>query len=141
MPSQLDLDQGGTFRQTQRVYMGPSIGWIYAPSSVVLPITQAGTTVVQPGNSLVTVNVNAAVTIQLPPAKGNAAGAGGVPGSFVATPLVIVDIGGFATGHPITVQAFGSEKIDGLALVMLQSSFGAFVLQPDVINGGWILTQ
>src|SRR6267142_2465660 len=100
MTSQLDLDAGGTFRQTQRVFMGPSIGWVNAPITSILPVTAAGTTVIQLGNTLITVNVNGAVTLQLPKFKGNQAGAGGLP-----------------------------------------SNYGAFTLQPDVINGGATLIQ
>jgi len=141
MGSQLDLDQGGTFRQRHQVYLGPSVGWIEAPLTSILRITTAGTITVLGGNTLITVNVNGAVTIQLPPAKGNAAGAGGVPGTFMATPIVIVDIGGFATANPITINAAGAETIDGQASVSLSSNYGAFTLQPDVINGGWTLIQ
>jgi hypothetical protein len=141
MPSQLDLDQGGTFRQMQKVFFGPSVGWIWVPAAVILPVTVAGITQVQIGNSLITVNVNGAVTLQLPKFKGSVAGAGSVPGSFTVTPIVIVDIGGFATANPITILAGAGETIDGQASISLSSSYGAFTLQPDVINGGATLIQ
>lgn len=145
MGSQTDLDQGGTNRQTQDTYLGPSIGWVRSAVSVILPITVGGITIVQSGNSLVTVNFNGSVTIQLPLSKGNPAGAGAVPGGYVQTPITVVDIGGFATAHPITILPAGTETIDGITAasggIKLQSSYGAYVLQPDTINGGWILTQ
>lgn len=141
MPSQLDLDAGGTFRQTQRVFMGHSIGWVNAPITSILPVTVAGTTVVQLGNTLITVNVNGSVTIQLPKFKGNQAGAVGLPGTFIAIPIIIVDIGGFATANPITILPGAGETIDGQANAILSSNYGAFTLQPDVINGGATLIQ
>ena len=142
MGSQTDLDQGGTFRQQNRVYLGPSVGWQWAPSSVILPIITGGTTIVQRGNSLITLNFNGLITVQLPPAKSSLAGAQANPGTFVAVPITIVDIGGFCSvANPATIQGSGSELVDGLASVSLQSPYGAFVLQPDIIHGGWILTQ
>jgi len=141
MGSQTDLDQGGTFRQTQAVYMGPSLGWQPAPASVILPITAAGTVTVQLGNTLITVNVNGNVTLQLPKFKGSSAGAGALPGTYLNRPITIVDLGGFAGVHPVTILPFGTETIDGQASVQLSSSYGALQLQPDVINGGAALTQ
>ena len=141
MASQTDLDQGGTFRQQQKVYLGPSIGWVTAPSTVILRVTTAGTTTVQLGNSLITVSVNGSVTLQLPLARSNAAGQAAVPGQAVAIPVVVVDIGGFATANPITILPAGAETIDGPASASLSSSYGSFTLQPDVINGGWTLIQ
>ena len=141
MGSQLDQDQGGTQRQTQRVYLGPSVGWIYAPSSVVLDVKVTGTTTILLGTCLVKVNFNGSVTLQLPLAKANAAGAQAVPGTFVSVPIVIVDIGGFATANPITILPAGAELIDGQASILLNSNYGAFTLQPDVVNGGWTLIQ
>ena len=141
MGSQLDIDQGGLFRQTNRVYLGPSVGWVWSPSQVILPVVVAGTTNVLEGTSVVTVNVNGSVTLQLPQSKQSAAGAGAVPGMAVSYPVTIVDIGGFATAHPILILPFGAELIDGLASIELQSAYGAYVMQPDILNGGWILTQ
>src|SRR5258707_10270649 len=103
MPSQLDLDQGGTFRQTQRVYMGPSIGWVNVPATVILPVISGGTTVVLLGTTLVLVNANTAVTIQLPSAKDAAVPAIGLQGPYFKNPITIVDIDGFAQVHPITI--------------------------------------
>jgi hypothetical protein len=139
MGSQTDLDQGGTFRQTQSVYMGPSIGWVNIPISAVLPVTTGGTTTVQKGNTLVTVNFNGAVTIQLPTAKANAAGGMTIPAEQSANPLTVVDIGGFANAHNITILPFGSETIDGLASIAITTNYGAFTLKPDIVNGGWTL--
>lgn len=142
MVSQLDLDQGGTNRQLQRTWMGPTIGWVMAPASVILPIAAAGTTTVLIGNTLVTVNVNGAVTIQLYSTKPSAAGAAVVSGPSIQTPLTIVDIGGFAQAHPITILPAAGELIDGQASIQITAAFGAFVLTPNIAAaGGWSLTQ
>ena len=142
MGSQVDLDQGGTNRQTQLTYLGPSIGWVRTAASVVLPVTAAGTTNVLLGNTLVTVNVNGAVTLQLPSTKTSPAGAGAIPGIYVQNPLTIVDIGGFAAAHPITILPAAGETIDAQASLSLQTAYGAYILSPNISSsGGWNLTQ
>lgn len=141
MPSQLDLDQGGTFRQTERIYMGPSIGWVQAPNQTVLPVTTGGTTTLLRGMNLVLVNFNGAVTIQLPSSKATPAGPQAIPNQSVIVPVVVLDQGGFAYANPITILPFGTELIDSLASITLGSSFGAYVLRPEIDNGGWTLIQ
>lgn len=145
MTSQLDLDQGGTFRQTQRVFMGPSVGWVIAPNQNVLPITTIGTTIVLRGMNLVTVNVNAdGVVIQLPPAKATPAGPQAIPNQSVIVPVAILDIGGYAYLHNIRINPDPSEVvqgIDGLAFIDLGSAFGAYILRPRIDTGGWTLSQ
>ena len=63
MPSQTDLDQGGTFRQWTKMYMGPSVGWVPVPVDAVLEITAGGTYTLARGTSLILLNVNASVTL------------------------------------------------------------------------------
>lgn len=137
MTSQLDLDQGGTFRQVSRVYMGPSIGWQLAPASVILPIIATGTTTAQVGNSLITFNIAAIATVQLFRSRGNAAGAGVVPGTWVPTPIVIIDIGGNAATFNKTILPFAGESFDGLASLVIDSNYGTFVLTPNLDTGVW----
>ncbi len=137
MPSQLDLDQGGTIRQTQRVYMGPSVGWVNVPATVILPVTAAGTTVVLLGTTLVLVNVNAAVTIQLPSAKDAGVPAIGLSGPYIKSPITIVDIGGFAQAHPITILPAAGENIMGLSSISLSVNYGGYTLNPSNTQQGW----
>ena len=138
MSSQLDLDQGGTSRQWQRLYLGPSVGWISAPVQNVLNITAPGTYVINPSTSLIPVNIAGAVTIILPTSIEPAAGAQAQPGLFAKNPITIVDIGGFASAHPITIQpASGAENIMGLASIMLSVTYGGYTLTPNSILKGW----
>lgn len=135
MPSQLDLDQGGTYRGWVRQYLGPTLGWTEFPGQNILQITSPGTYVVGPDTSLVTVNVPAgAVTIQLPTQN--------LPPSQVTqprlcgnVPITIVDIGGHAQVNPITiVPASLAETIMGLAAIQVTVNYGSFVFNPNPPN-------
>jgi hypothetical protein len=142
MPSQLDLDQGGTNRQLQKVYLGPSIGWIVTSYQTVLNVNAAGTTTLLRSTTLVLVSANVnGVVIQLPSARSSPAGDNVIPGIAVATPVTIVDAGGFANAHNISILPFGSETIDGLASLTINSNFAAYVLRPNLSSGGWTLIQ
>jgi hypothetical protein len=141
MTSQLDLDQGGTYRQTEKVYLGPSVGWVHVPYETILNVVTAGTTTVLLGTTLVLVNVAGSVTIQLPSAKASPAGAQALPYSFVGKPITVLDIGGHATATPITILPFGSETIAGLSTVSLASNYGSFTFLPNLTLGGYTLTQ
>jgi len=86
MGSQSDLDQGGTFRQYERYWMGPSVGWVTQPQQAVLPITAAGTVAVSRGTNLITLNVNGSVTLNLPSAKASPQSPQAIPGQWVLIP-------------------------------------------------------
>lgn len=139
MASQTDLDQGGSFRQYVRRWLGPSVGWVNSPDDNVLPIIAAGTKTVVVGTTLVMVNINGLVTVQLPSAKApTTTPAGALPGLSLGLPMTIVDIGGFASdANPITIMPYGTETIMGLASIQITSPFGAFVLLPNLTSGGW----
>jgi hypothetical protein len=141
MASQLDLDQGGTFRQKQRLYLGPSVGWQEAINTGILNVTSAGTVNVTLGTNLVLVNVAGLVTVNLPSAKQSPAGAQALPGTFLGIPITVVDIGGNAQNNNITIAAAGAETIDGFASITIQINFGAYVLLPNLTSGGYTLTQ
>lgn len=139
MPSQTDLDQGGTSREWARAYRGPSVGWINVPLRNVLSITAAGTYNLDPSVSLVEVNASGLVTVVLPPATDPSAGAGAQPGLFAKNPVTVVDVGGFASvASPITIQRNNaSENIVGLASIQIQTNYGAFALRPSSVQKGW----
>jgi hypothetical protein len=141
MGSQLDLDQGGTFRQTQKLYLGPSVGWVEVADQWLLNIIAGGTTNLSRGTNLVLVNFNGSVTIQLPSLKASAAGAQAIPKQFTTVPIIITDIGGFAFANPITILPFGTELISGLNTIPLASNFGSIVIRPDIVNGGGTMLQ
>ena len=141
MGSQLDLDQGGTFRQWVRQYMGPSVGWVSVPVDAVLNIIATGTYTIQRGTSLILLNVNANVTINLPSAKASPQGPQAIPGQWVINPVTIVDIGGFASSRTYNIVPFGSETISGLASVPLATDRGTLILIPILTTGGWNLGQ
>lgn len=140
MSSQIDLDQGGSFRQYINIYLGPSVGWQKAPSDNVVPVTVGGTTTVLVGTTLVPISFNGNVTIQLPSAKASTtATAGALPGKSLGLPITIVDIGGHVDGSTVlyTILPFGTELIMGLASIQIASPYGAFTLLPDLTLGGW----
>lgn len=141
MASQLDLDQGGSFRQYVRRFLGPSVGWVFAPVDNVVPVTATGTTTLLVGTTLVPISVNGNVTIQLPSAKQAQSPAvpGALPGLSLALPLTIVDIGGFVDGSTVlyTILPAAGETIMGLASIDIASPYGAFTLIPDLTLGGW----
>ena len=146
MASQLDLDQGGTNRQTHKVYLGPSVGWVEASWEWVQNIVLGGTTAMGLGTNLVLVNFNGAVSVQLPSFKATSAGAQAIPRQFLILPVVISDVGGFALANPITILPFGSELISGTfnntsTLLKLSSNYGSIVIRPDTVNGGGTLLQ
>lgn len=141
MGSQTDLDQGGTFRQWDEVYMGPSVGWQRQPKVAALEITAVGTYPLARGTTLVKINVNGNVTIDLPSSRASLAGPQAIPGQSVLTPVVIVDIGGFADTNTYNIVPNGAETISGLASVQLASERGSLILEPLLDTGGWNLIQ
>lgn len=131
----MDLDQGGTVQQWEKVFLGPSVGWAYRPVRNILSINTAGTFLIDLAISLVRVNVAGAVTLTLPvlpipPTDGVQ------PGSIVRNRITILDIGGNAAAHPITIQSPAGATIDGLASILINSNFGLRVLEPS--SGGTV---
>lgn len=138
MTSQTDLDQGGTQRAWVPQYLGPSIGWVWAPAQNVLAITVAGTYTLDPSTSLVTINVAGAVTIILPSAIDPTVPATVQPGLFVNNPVTIVDIGGHAQANPITIQPkSGAENIMALTSIQITVNYGGYTLAPNSSLKGW----
>lgn len=137
MTSQTDLDQGGTYRQFTRRFLGPSVGWVWTPQDNILAVTAAGTYTAVEGTTLVTVNVAGAVTINVPYAHPTDIVAGARPGDYLALPFTVVDIGGNALAHNITIQPQGSETLMGLSSVTIRVNYGSLTLIPDYNNSLW----
>jgi hypothetical protein len=135
-----DFDQSGTFRLQSTIDLGPSVGKVLVPAAL-LTVTSGGTINVPLGVSVIRINFNGAVTVQLPRFKGAASGPLTQSATWAGMPVVICDVGGFAKANPITVLPGAGETISGLASITIASNFGAVVLQPDVQNGGATATQ
>lgn len=135
MASQLDLDQGGTLREWANVYLGPSVGWVRMPVRNQLLISVAGTYAIDLSTNYVQVNVAGAVIINLPSIAALTVPAGVLPGRMVRSPMSIVDVGGFATANPVTIQPAAGDSIMGLASVQITSNYGGFILYPQ--NNKW----
>lgn len=143
MPSQLDLDQGGTFRQFQRIWMGPSVGWQTMPVQAILTQSAVGTLTLLRWTNLVKLKVIAGVlNINLPSSKATNQGPQAIPGQWVYNPVIIVDQSGQAgLATTININPFGTELISGLAQIQLATPFGTVLLEPELVNGGWQLGQ
>ncbi len=137
MPSQTDLDMGGTSREWVNQYLGPSVGWVRMPARNLLEITAAGTYTLDLSTNLVHVNVNGAVTINLPTASNPSVPAGVLPGKFGKISIGIVDIGGFAATYPITIAPAAGETIMNLSSIQITSNYGGFILYPSNALKGW----
>lgn len=143
MANQLDLDQGGTFRQFQRVWMGPSVGWQTMPIVAILNLTTAGTYTIQRWTNLIKLKIaSGVVNINLPSAKASAQGPQAIPGQWIYNPVIIAGLQGTEGGATtINVNPFGSELISGLASVQLATPYGTILLEPQLDTGGWTLGQ
>jgi hypothetical protein len=110
--------------------MGPTVGWINVPNLNKLIITAGGTYPLDPSTSLVEVNTTGSVTITLPSCA-NPGQSLSQQGLFAKNPITIVDIGGNAQAHPITIQRNNSgESIMGLASIALSANYGGYTLTP-----------
>ena len=78
-------------------------------------------------DSFLQVNRAGAVTVNLPTAA-----------SRSGYPLMIKDISGAAQTNNITINKNGSDTIEGLSSIVINSAYGGYALYP--ITGGWILT-
>jgi hypothetical protein len=135
----VDLDRGGFFRPIYNGYLGPSIGWVrvFTPNSS-MPVSAPGTYIADLSSNYIPVNSTAGpVTIILPPAMQPAVGAGAVPGPFTGTPVRVVDVGGQANAHPITIMPQAGETIMGLASIQITANFGGYTLAPNSAAHMW----
>jgi hypothetical protein len=129
----MDLDQssGAITRHWQRVYFGPSLGWLDIPGQNVQPITAAGTYTIDASINIVEVAVAGAVTIILPSCVFPAAGPQALTRLFAANPITVVDVGGFAASNNIAIQPNNvGETVMGLASIKITTAYGGFTLQP-----------
>jgi hypothetical protein len=133
----VDFDKSGTYRSWVRADLGPSVGMAMLPLQNVLAITAAGTFTLTPDVTLVQVNVAGAVTIILPRAAYPPVPAIAVPGLYSGVPVVVVDVGGNAGAHPITIQPAAGETIMGLASIQITAAYGGYTLTPNSAAHTW----
>ncbi len=125
-----DLDKGGRLRVWDKIYLGPSLGWIMQQVTSIVKVTTGGTIVLDVGVTLVEVNSpSASPTIQLPSSVP-------YPGT-ICNPITIIDTGGNAQNFPITIVGSDGQTVVGLTSIQLTNNFGSFTLVPDTVNGGW----
>lgn len=110
-----DLDKSGLAFQWTKVYRGPSLGWQMVMVKPSQDVTDAGTTTLGPGASLVLVNCLGLVTILLPDVSSWVQENFSRPNDAFEGAILIKDLGGHAAAFNITVTPFGTQKIDNLA--------------------------
>ena len=103
---------------------------ISSPMSIAIPL----------GITPINVSVAGAVTIQLPSARGSPAGAMAIPSSYAIVPVTIIDRGGFAQSHPITILAAPGESIANISSIQIATNYAATILTPNIATGQWIVS-
>jgi len=135
-----DLDKGGFGFQRVRTYLGPTLGWKDELVSPSTDITTGGIHVVQPGESLLLVEVAAPVQINLPDVVKWFKQAGDQPATVFERSITIKDLGGNAANFNIVVNPFGQQAIDNIQTSLVISEARANVkLIPLLDMSGWIV--
>ena len=131
--SAADLDQGGDWTQSDKIYFGPTMGFI---NVYKIPITVGGPITVsvdaflpqQPSINIGPILCDTTlgiVTVNLPPATGR-----------LGFSIPVFDIGGAAFTNNIVIVPDGIETIMGLASISITTNYGSYVLEP-IPTGGW----
>lgn len=135
-----DLDKSGYGFQRVRTYLGPSLGWVDEIVQPATSITVGGTHTVQPGESLLLVDVAATVTIQLPDVVKWMQQTGGQPATGFDRSITVKDIGGNANNFNIIVAPFGQQTIDNIqqsTVISIAREIIRFVPLNDMT--GWVV--
>jgi PPE-repeat protein len=90
------------------------------------PVTSSSPYVPVATDTFVLIAVAGAYTVNLPTGA-----------SRIGYPLIIKDGTGTANTNNITINANGSDTIEGHASVVINASYGAYFLYP--VSGGWII--
>lgn len=139
MPLPADLDKGGGYAQKMRSYFGPSLGWL---DEYILPqgtITSAGTFSVDPGTSLVLVDVAGLVTLNLGDVNLFLQLTSVQPANGIERCVWIKDYGGNAAAFNITINPFGTQKIDKLTQLIIGQNRQIVRLYPIRDASGWFV--
>ncbi len=90
------------------------------------------------GTTLITVDCAGAVTISLwDPIPPTTCPPNSIPGPSVGANLTIVDIGGHALAHPITINPAATRTIMGLTTVSIDNDYASQALRPNLTTGDW----
>lgn len=120
-----------SYNTTSKIYSTISLTLLQAAAQAVSPtfVTVAGTYAALSTDTDILINktVPAANSVQL---QASAARNG--------IPLFIKDYPGNAATNNITILPNGTEKIDGLSLLLINANYGGFLLVPLAV-GGWYI--
>jgi len=139
MRDQLDLDKGGIYRAEEKVYLGPSVGWVHRNSKSILEIHSPGVAVIERGITLIKV-FEPGVTVQLPSAKGLAEPVT-IPGTWPLEGVRVVAMTDqVSSAAAITILPAVGETISSLPSVRIMNPYGSVSLEPNLKAGGWTVT-
>jgi hypothetical protein len=110
----MDLDQSGHSWQIVKAYLGPSLGWVECRVNPSITLTAAQTYNVQPGDSIIFVQVAGNVIINLPDVRAWVQETAYIPATGFERAVVVKDLGN-AAFFPIIINPFGTQSIDALA--------------------------
>lgn len=128
------LDKGLIFQALQ-VYLGPTLGW---RDTVVNPAKNvSGSYVVGPGDDIILVNSAIPCTISLPDIVAWMKEPHYQPYNSIERCIWIKDIGGQAAANNITINPFGTQKIDLLTSYVIISNHANARLYPMNDLSGW----
>ena len=112
----VDLDQSGQGFQSVVLDLGPTLGKVQTRVQPQRSITVAGTTTLDPGDSIALINIAGLVTINLPDVSLWVKQPHYAPATGFERALWVKDLGGNAVAFNITVHPFGVQTIDNLAI-------------------------
>jgi microcystin-dependent protein len=136
----IDLDQGGHGYQRVRTYLGPSLGWTEEYVQPTTEITTGGFYNVKAGDSIILVDVAAAVTIVLPDVVGWVQQPASQPATSFDKSITIKDLGHNAANFNIVVAPHGEQAIDNVQASQVLSTAGtAIKLVPLIDMSGWAM--
>ena len=125
----LDNIKGSPVR-SERVYAGPSLGWIEAPIYQDTIIT--GDYTVQPWQSVILCNLSAPATVTLPNlTTWLNQGYSGWGGIFVK------DVAGNAGANNVTISPVAGATINGLATYTIAANRAGILIRPRSDYAGW----
>jgi microcystin-dependent protein len=138
----VDQDRSGRGFQQSRIWLGPSLGWTMEAIQASTKIMVAGPYTVQPGDSLLLVDVPGVVSISLPDVRDWVAQTANQPATGFNRSIVVKDLGGNATNFNITIIPFAGQAIDKtVGSILINQSFGLIELIPLIDLTGWIIER